>query len=618
MDLVPATRSCAPPVLPPNNKPATRRSTTTDEGVFTSMFQDLNFDLPCPMKSPAMESPFSSRQAFEDWYRQFQISNPEQTAQALEQVMADMNATRLPADERLYVLTRLYGYVTLTAELFSEHSYPGSEDLFAKLARQQAVLEQFAQGCCRVVQDLIDDSSPERTEDAMLIRAIHMAIESYSHLLVEGYASNFVGVEAAWKSVNQLYLLAERLNLAEQAMVNQATIQHSYLRIAILALSNPFHLMPGEARLLYKKLDEWGRDARLLPWRSLRLSGKAFVDLATGRAPVRLRRCDDQPLRPREGRIIDLERMVAGLDELLQGLKLTQQREGRLASLNQRIQRDFYLRLREAWAERKERQSERNECWQELEVATGLSAVNFYMRAHQGADSDENVDYLPEPSESLADSHLTLIDNPRNPGNQRRDVWSRIDVEEQWLVQGAQQVTASDQYPLNTWLQCDVSEGGIAVCHARDRARFSGSGEITDEGASFSLPSAASTRVRVGDLIAYRSRDNRDGCWEVGAVRWMRLDRRSGVKLGIMRISAAAEAARVRAINGVGAGTTHGDALLVDDDSLQGGAIITPAAIYDIGTRLELAEGRLGRKLIRLSRQILSSARFSMFEFQMI
>ncbi len=621
MELVSAQlRACPAGILPPITSHVTRcRRDETTHGGTSSMQKGLNFELPRPAKTPGNGSPFQSRQAFEAWLQQFTVATPEQTAQTVTRILEEMNTCQMAVEDRLYALSRLFGYVTLTADLFAEHSSPDSEDLFKELASQQSVLDRFGQGCCLVIQELLENESRKNAATANLTRAIHLAISSYSQLMVEGYANHYVGADASWKYLNQLYLLAEHLGLAELDTVDHSSIRSSYLRIAVLALSNPYHLMPGEARRLYKWLDEWVKYVELGDNKTASISGKPFVDLAKPNPPVHLRKnMGWQQLKPTEGRLIGMDKLIKGLDKLLQGM-LIQQHGGKKSSLNQRIQRDFFLRLRDSWGERKERQMRRDECRQEIEVATGLSAVSYYMReAH-----DENVSaFLEQEAEQgdvMSGSHLSLVSYEDSMSHSRPGVWSRIELQQNTPASKVpDHIAVENKFPLNTWLQCDISEGGLAVCHARNQANYTGSGEVTEDGASFSLPRTATPNVKVGDLIAYRTRETEGERWEVGTIRWMRLDRRTGIKFGIMRITREAEAARVRAINGVGAGSAHGDALLINKNGLFGGSIITPAAIYDIGTRLEFAEERFGSKLITLSRQLMSSSKFSLFEFQAV
>ena len=96
--------------------------------------------------------------------------------------------------------------------------------------------------------------------------------------------------------------------------------------------------------------------------------------------------------------------------------------------------------------------------------------------------------------------------------------------------------------------------------------------------------SAASSRTRVGVVVCFKFNDED---WKLGEIRWMMDLRSEGVTMGVKKLVDAAQNVAIRAVAGAGSGGEYFRALIINcgDGHTD---LLSPAAIYDVGTQLVL------------------------------
>jgi hypothetical protein len=125
-----------------------------------------------------------------------------------------------------------------------------------------------------------------------------------------------------------------------------------------------------------------------------------------------------------------------------------------------------------------------------------------------------------------------------------------------------------------TWQQFDISEGGI----------------------SLSLGDTPQEKIRVGEIIGYRSEPGEP--WAIGSVRWMQFLKGRGLSIGVRKMTTRSFAIGGRAVEGTGEGGEYFRMLLTDPlDDPANACLLAPAAIFDVGTKMLVVEGEEVRYL---------------------
>ena len=144
------------------------------------------------------------------------------------------------------------------------------------------------------------------------------------------------------------------------------------------------------------------------------------------------------------------------------------------------------------------------------------------------------------------------------------------------------------------------------------RSSHSTPSEASSEGGvSLTLGEATAEKIRVGELIGYR--DGPEDPWAIGSVRWMQFLPGRGLSIGVRKLTTAAVAIGGRAVEGTGSGGEFFRMLLTAPiEQLDNARLITPAAIFDVGTKVLLVHGDKVQ-YIRLSELVETTRSFSSF-----
>ena len=476
------------------------------------------------------------------------------------------------------------------------------------------LLDDLSQGYKQVINDAISDDDDMSPDSFHL--ALRQTIEQTGLLLLECYAQYRSEPVGLWGELHRLYALAERNGLHNMAIEATdvhgqplTTIQYTYLRIALLGLAQPYRLLSGQADVLYRLLGGWTIGCRMVERRNtLAEAGDCVVDLAGSHAPEMA--TEQTRFRPVDGRFLDISALRQRLDKLSR----QQDDDGEL-SLAERMRRDLLLRLRKVWEGRGERRSERHDDGHDdVMMCVGLGAAHHHISGE--------VEFAPEKSESeihrprKKDSGLELLSKNDEAMLQQEfgartadgfeatrvsrfategDVWDAVNDTK--LHARVLRESAMAGYAVEPWRRLNHSEGGVALRRPADNR----------------------AQARVGVLTAWRH-EHEMNLWQVGSVRWMQLNARQELEVGVRSLGSRMAAVAVRAIGGTGSGGEYFRSLLVDfaDESGQAAkGLLVPVSIYDIGTQLVLnLTSEL--KYVRLTRLIETTSSFSLFGFSAI
>ena len=569
------------------------------------------------------------------WIKALPAINIESTAPLLEAILQSYNRCKMPAAVRLKSLITLQGTVDKILELlrnrYQHEALPlpaGSREQ-ADLARQ--LLDEMALGFKLCLTDAVTDADDNDMSINLFVAALRLAIDQLGQQLLESYAQYAPPPAGLWGELHRLYQLAERnglhmrvLSETEESANPLATIQHAYLRLVLLALTMPNHLMLGQARQIYDYLGSWTAGCRMIEKRdTVAETGDIFVDLDGERPPAVA--TGYARFRPVAGRFLDISQLQAQLDEIYASIdEQSPARKGIPLTIAERLRRDLLNRLRKVWQGRADRASERSvDLASHLQLCIGLDAAHHFISEqreftperdeilyHRPQENDGGLSLLsgdeaPWTLEAPSSTNQDGLDDTRlSRFGEEVDVWSTVHQTE--IHTRSKREERMAHFRSEPWLCTNYSRGGLALRRLPDNQ----------------------SRTRVGVVVAFRSDaatddtaalENVSDNWQIGILRWLQDEPGHYFDIGIMTLADTGFPAAVRAIGGAGAGGEYFRSLLITPRSEEDAApaLLVPASIYDIGTQLVL-NLQTTLKYVRLTQLLETSNAFSLFAFKEI
>ncbi len=568
--------------------------------------------------------------ALQTWLHGLPLANTTQAAQQLLDQLRRGNRTVLGAVLR-YTASEILrppvdGLIETIKARYLGAVLPLSSRNRAHAVMVHDLLEEMAYAYKIILIDLLNSVTRSPAEHQILLNTLPRAVHYLGLLVLGKYLLHEADPPAIWGELHRLYYYAEQ-HLEPSALAEydgreesaQRQVTQAYLRIGLLALANPYHLMPGEADTVHQELQVWCKLCTLLtPPAGSSLTGKFLVDLAGNAAP---HYCSaGNRMAPAEARIIDLHGLIATLAQQIKTIAPTRDPnsdEELPVKLSERLRRDRLLRLKSAWGGRVDRHIPRSPRQARVYTCIGLSACNHFISG-EIAFQPERDEVRLHRGESLSTATLsTLSLVPKE--NQH---W-RIQDEDERLARGVVQPRVSqfdvDSPELDIWHKIHstttLTEPGN---DRRDTAYDTKVLRLKNMGAGglcLACEGQCNVQTRVGELVAFKSEADLESEWRLGTLRWLRSQADDALELGIMRIADDAVAVAVRGIAGVGAGGEYFRALIANngtDPVLE--TLIVPAAMYDIGSILVLNSG-MDLRYACLTQVIATSTSFSQFGF---
>ena len=558
--------------------------------------------------------------------------NVQSTAPLLIALLQSYNRCALPAAIRLKAAIILQPVIDRVVKQL--RIYYQNESLpLRKSARTQAgavtqLLDETTFAYKRVVSDSITADNDMSIN--LVVAALRLSIDQMGQQILECYSQYAPPIPGLWGELHRTYQLAERNGLHTRVLAENAdaenpfaTVQHGYLRIALLALTMPNHLMPGQASLIYGYLEKWTVGCRMLTKKvTAAETGDIVIDLAGERPPAVA--TGYARFRPIDGRFLDISKLQEKLDDVSASVK----NDGGLPlTIAERLRRDLLTRLRAAWQGRAERTNQReSDMSNTVSLCIGLDACHHFLaeeasftpeqgeiRNHRPQEAGGGLELVPSSEawemETPASTHQFGANETRiSHFATQVDVWDAVHDTE--IQARHKREAAMAHFRVEPWLCINQSAGGMALrC----------------------LPDTLS-RTRVGALVAIPT-DEQHRHWKVGALRWLQDNSGNATgstdkhfDIGIMIITDTAVPVAVRAIGGAGTGGEYFRSLLIENADhtatenpaeKKENCLLVPASIYDIGTQLVLNR-QTTLEYVRLTRLIETTSSFSMFEYKHI
>ncbi len=557
------------------------------------------------------------------WIDSLPLANVEEAATSMRDALVRMNRSPIDTQIRYRIMEQMRGKALGIDKAMKKQrektAFQPSVRNRQLAALHGGLLEEIAHAYKRILVDLLSQGDPSRVPQAMIVTA-HRVIEALTHELLESYVAYSPEPEHIWGEVHRIYRFASqaKIHLTQvpsggEGGTEKESIDHVYRQMILLYLANPYHLMQGEIYSLFGEIDHWIDGCKLSPIPSgQQVAGVLYIDPDQDRPPTYAPA--NRPAKPLNGVSIDVAAASALVSAPIETLEQKRQVEKKGLSLVDRMRRDMLLRLKHAWEARRERTSERLNVFEPVEVMVGLGCAHHFLSG-EGEFAPEKVELkVAGGSSDTGGMTLGLMNDNQtqwstNTGAQLgtrssvfggadlggADLWDTVYETRQDTVDRTKNFDAQFRQKFNTstWQQFDVSEGGI----------------------SLSLGDTPQEKIRVGEIIGYRTAAGEP--WAIGSVRWMQFLQGRGLSIGVRKLTTTSVAIGGRAVEGTGSGGEYFRMLLTAplDDPDQT-SLLAPAAIFDVGTKILVVLGEEVRylRLTELQETTRSFSRFGVEE----
>jgi len=585
-----------------------------------------SIELKIPPQSQNRATMFKNCQAVSDWVESLPVADAQGLGKQLISALDDLNRTVLPFSSRvefMEILRPLTRAANENLENYYLHStFPLSPRVRNAYNLSQHILEQMATGYKILVNELMYDEPNSIHKDVLALSLYH-AISYLARILVCRYMIYAPEPKKVWFEIHQLYLFAKALNLEANVLAierkrgdtRKRSIDMAYKRILLLSRAAPYHLMQGEANHCYQLMEAWSGNCKLSNIDcEADMKDGLVIDAYDDKAPFFVLK-DQQKFVPMQGWLLNCDEISEQLDKKISAyLTLPSDEENGPNVLKNRMERDMYFRLSDAWATRQERKEDRPADTTACSIVIGLSGCH-YMFSEGGLFTPEKDELnvlaaqkvlenskknTPELKFAEHDEYWRLHNAHESEGQGRlsdfsrfEDAWGNVNVhlaQHQVQQKNMQLNIGCAEYQPSQCVLKDKNSGGLKLYCDRN----------------------SGVQMRVGELLCFKGED--DVSYKIGSVRWLTCEKGNNLSIGVRFIAENAKAVATRALKGVGHKGEYVRALVITDMEGQQ-TMITPAAVYDINTILLVNMGN-ELKQVRLTELIEATNAYSRYKYK--
>ncbi len=568
--------------------------------------------------------------ALKAWLDALPLGDMEASGSQVLGLLQAYNRCHIASEIRLESLNIFNPVVQdLTAGLVAKYrdsTFPLSERNRERCMIVNRLFEEMAYGFKWLVNGFQEEWKQKGSIRKEFFDVVRISIVYLSRRMLSGYSTYTQEPEGVWGDLHQFYKLTVQFQSAQTGQQaakyggDVDNIIHAYLRIVMLSITNPYHLMQGEAQLIYNYLNKWVAGCRLVPVTGYIIDrGELIIDLDHDVPPQFI--FQDHVAQPENCRTVDISQLMKRFKETIDALTTRKEAAGGISNsnltFNERIRRDMLFRLQTVWNERLERGAQRKNANNRLRMVSSLSASHFFIDGQAAfyPESDEIRLHRPERNPESSQAGLSLMPIDYEPWKDEADR-HRVEAEIE-----AQRLSLFDS-DLDIWEKIFASKSHARALHELHAVRYTDHFwqllNVSHNGMGVRYKASENTRVSVGNIVAFHPEQDQDQ-WCLGVVTWMKEYSASRLDMGIRIISGRPQAVAVRAISGAGCGSEYFRALLLTTEQAGNSVsrLIVPASMYDVSTQVVL-NFRTSLQYVRLTDMIRTTACYSMFSFQEI
>lgn len=562
-------------------------------------------DLPTTRKAPSPED-------IETWLDGHSPESIRNLGPELQGLLRGINLHHVMAKRHLNLLILLQPHVnSAIAHLrgkYRTYPLPLEKKQAANATLTQLLLKEMAVGYKLVVNDVMCDLAEKSLDRNLFLFALQQAIVYLGQQVLEAYIQYQPDPEGVWGELHRLYQFAERNDFTTTAINSQladaapsgGTLQQAYMRVVLLALTQPNHLLSGQAEMIYHHLEQWTEAVQISDRLGHQMRpGDTLVDLAS-ELPPRIVSAYTRS-HPLEGRYLDIGGLKTQVEALRNNIdQITAQSDA--LPLIERIQRDTLNRLCDAWDGRGERRSERiPDGKTPVLTGIGLEAAHHFISGEKpfNPDDEETRIALSRRARAQPERRPVAPDADAAAHSARPTPGGFVSGGEAWLTllgdplaQRRRQQHTQAGFPIEAWRRINHSLGGLGLLRQSNQRG----------------------QLYVGSLVAFRD-DKGHQAWRVGVIRWLQNQLPQELKIGIEALADDGRAVAVRAAEDGAEGYFRALLIRPLQHSAVEQALALPANIFESGLSLLLNDdGHITR--VQLREIIDTTSSFSLFAFE--
>ncbi len=568
-----------------------------------------------------------TQKALKKWCDALSLANQRESIVELHTMIGRMNRVPIKPEVRYQLLMHLYPVVRELTNTAKKSYLNTRLPLLVKTAQsaeeQRKLLTVMADGFKIIVAEQLQSGENLAGHEHLTENTLYQALRYLSLIILDHYLIYSEQSTVVWGELNQLYAVAESKGLHTKTIdiaTEHAppTILEIYQRILLLALTNPYHLMQGEAARLYKHLSRWATYARLIsgPYQPGKI-GKFVIDLAAA-APPKYSSIASSPNPPRVARVIDVNRLLDHLEEIISTSSNNK------ATIAERIEQAMFRRVSRVWGARSERLSPRIASDVNAEIVFGLRHCHQLMSNGSAFHPEETEAAILKgvPVEAQSDAMLLMPSENQQWENDRMRNKTNHDISQSRTSNFATEADPRDiwkkVYSTSAQAEHYIDEHQKAVSAPEYTVSLGKQGSESTGGIDLACDTANGVSLRVGDAVGFRTPvPGANDVWELGSITWLRIINDGTVYVGVKRIAGDALPVASRGLVGVGEGSEYYRSLIVPklDPEENPTSIITPAAVYDVDSRIFI---NTGEKVlhVKLTQMVDTTNSYSHFRFE--
>ncbi|MDP6375253.1 MAG: hypothetical protein QF921_06815 [Pseudomonadales bacterium] len=546
-----------------------------------------------------------------EWVASLPVANTDQTAFSLARATDEIARLKLDFAERLDALEAIRSTVEYVCTRLDQAALQSSGRDSAQAQVAQRLQANLSIGYKAVVFDAASALRDNRSETPngakssqaseakeSLPLAIHRAISDLSRILLRTLQQYVPPTPNLWLELNQMYALAEHLELTENTVLDSAnqsdepsTINDAYLRAVLLSAARPNQLRHTQLSQVFNALELWTPRVRI---EAANDDAVFMLDLQADMGPLYQRLAIDL----KDPRAVRSELLAFEIEAYLKEIDTE-------IPIPDNVTKEVLQHAMAAWGRMRQRAHRRLDAQGSLKVCVGFSSAHYYLSGGvEFNDQLSNMDALIKqevnPFLDTEGPELDVVDD---------DVWNdaiRVRIPKNPNVVDPQKLLlerapaarkdqdAANRHRIFETSIVDISPGGYHVNWNSDKPK----------------------NLQTGELLAIR--EEGDPRWRIAVMRWIHQDI-SNLVAGMQLIAPRAIAVAARVVQKKGGPTNFARAFLLPEIRAinQSPTLITPSLPFRKGHKVHIQRQGI-QSTAQIQDDVISTQSFNQFTFRML
>ncbi len=519
----------------------------------------VDLSLPTERVAPPKDLEIRPRQV-KAWAEALPLAQTLDSGRKLCTHLAAINRSKMDTDDRIQILEIFRPIAAVLLEELEDIYGKATLPLGPRGRDALGLARDLASELCAGYRVAVVEKTGKRIAFGVKKQIPVLVLRAMEYLVAEMRASyrTYAPVHAGvWKELHRLYLYAEQEGIAAEIAdaESKATIFDTYSEALLLALTDPYRLVPGEFERVLVQARGVRAGATLGQQRpATRPGGHFLVACDTDRPPKPALSANDDTGGP-NWRLFDASPIV----DKLRARKLAVETGNVSSTMSKTVGPEVLAtitRLIVLWGDPPKRAHRRDAMDTTVAICVGLKAIGHFVSIAASVDAQAEADAIRK---GITIPLLAVPDDE-----------------------------ISKSMPVHEWDVVNQSAGGIKVRRTV----------------------ATQQPIGVGEVLGIKAIGK--PFWTVGVARWITALEDGGMEFGVQFFSPAACAVWIQPVVSAGPQAKFGVLLADDDEASTGESLLTPPNTYSEMREFEIkGEGLVSR--VRAAGLIEKTARFELF-----